>query len=592
MKLIFAILLLLFFIACSKPEQKRELFTASQEHYLFAGTADSSQKLQVNATFAWSVSASVSWIKVSADNGTGDQEIIITTSEDNTSGTTRTGMITITPANQSFQPINITVLQESLQPTLKVSTTKIHVEGMLNAADSLQIQSNLNWRITTNVSWLSFTDTTAKGNQTFHFHTSQENVTRENRSAVITVTAVNNPAMQPLTVEVTQEYWNKAFKVTNSEDILAMIRSENNLVFTGSTFAGQANGWIAKTDQNGHTLWQKVYGGTQTETLRSVAATPDGGFILAGSAESSNGDITGLRGSTDAWVLRLDANGNIIWSKAYGGSRYDDAKTVVATGDGYIVSGIGQSFDGDLVNTTGTGAIWIFKIDLSGNMVWSKFMGGGSGESRQLLPVENGNYLLLGTTHTITQTVTHQNVIVIKLDASGNKIWERNYGGSDTERPYDVKIAANGNYVIAGLTFSNDGDVTAAFGAGDAWILNMDINGNKVWQKSLGGSGIDEMHAVASTSDGGFLVAGFTASKDGDASGGDGWSDMWVVKLDQSGKKVWHKTFGGTAAERAQTIIAGSNDTFFIAGYSESKECIDVKFHGDQDGWMIKITDK
>jgi hypothetical protein len=592
MKAISVILSLIFLFACTKPEEKREVFTASQQQYSFAGTAEVSQQLQINASFAWSLSASVSWIKVSADKGTGDQEVIITTSEDNTSGIQRMGMITVTPSNQSFQPINITILQESLQPTLKVNTTKIHMEGMMNASDSLQIQSNLSWKITTNVTWLSFKDSAGKGNQTFHFHTSQENVTRENRSALITLTAINNPAIQPITLEVTQEYWNKAFKATNSEDILAMIPSENNVVFAGSAFAGQANGWIAKADQNGHLLWQKLYGGTQTEVLRSVAATPDGGYILAGSAESSNGDITGLRGSTDAWVLKLDANGNIIWSKAYGGTRYDDAKTIVATGDGYIVSGIGQSFDGDLQNTSGTGAIWVFKVDLSGNMVWSKFMGGGSGESRKLIPVENGNYLLLGTTHTITQTLTHQNVIVIKLDASGNKIWEKNYGGSETEKPYDVKMAANGNYVIAGVTYSSDGDVTEAFGASDAWIINIDINGNKIWQKSLGGSGIDEMQAVASTTDGGFLVAGWTASKDGDATGGDGWSEMWVVKLDQAGRKVWHKTFGGTGGERAQTIIAGSNDTYLIAGYSDSKECIDEKFHGDQDGWMIKITDK
>ena len=563
----------------------------SQNQLSFSGTADLSQSLQITSSADWSLSGSVSWVKASAEKGTGDQEITITTSEDNTSGTQRTGTITITPSNQSFQPISINVVQETLQPTLNVNKSKFNMEGMVNSIDSFQVQSNLKWRITTNAPWLSFKDSISKGNQMFRFHTSQENVTRENRSALITITAVDNPGMQPITVEVTQSYWNKAFKATNAEDILAMIRSHDDIVFAGTSFAGQANGWIAKADQNGQLLWQKMYGGTRTEALNSIAASPDGGYILAGSSESTDGNINGFHGSTDAWVLKLDANGNIVWSKAYGGSQYDDAKTVVATGDGYLVSGRGQSFDGDLANTNSVGA-WVFKLDLSGNIRWSKFFGGGSGEACKLLPVENGNYLLLGTTQTVTQTIVHQDVLVVKLDASGNKIWERTYGGTSTERSFDVKIAANGNYVIAGLTFSNDGDISEAFGAGDAWMLNIDINGNKVWQKSLGGSGRDEMHAVALTSDGGFLAAGNTSSKDGDASGGDGWSDMWVVKLDASGRKLWHKTFGGKGGERAETIIGGSNETYFIAGYSDSAECIDVKFYGDQDGWMIKITDR
>jgi len=306
------------------------------------------------------------------------------------------------------------------------------------------------------------------------------------------------------------------------------------------------------------TYWAKTYGGPNDDLAHWIQQTSDGGFIIAGETSSSGA------GFADFWILKLNANGEVAWQKTYGGSNDDIAYSIQQTSDGFIVVGMSDSFSNPL------GDIWVLKLSTNGEVIWQKtYRESGSNLARYVLSISDG-FVVAGETSSFG--TGNADFWVLKLNSSGDVIWQKTYGGSNNDRIYSIqKTPSDNGFIIAGETSS--------FGTGntDFWVLKLDSSGNVLWQKTYGGINDDIASSIQETLDGGFIVAGETSSF------GTGNADFWLLKLNSSGDVIWQKTYGGSNNDRIHSIQTTSDGGFIVAGETSSSGA------GNADFWVLKL---
>jgi len=356
---------------------------------------------------------------------------------------------------------------------------------------------------------------------------------------------------------------------------------------------GGGDYWVVKLDNNGNIQWQKSLGGSGYDYPHAIQQTLDGGYIVAGRTQSFNdGDVTGYHGSvySDFWVVKLSTNGNIQWQKAIGGNSEDIAYSIRQTSDGgYIVAGQSSSTDGDAIghlpyNNTD---LWIVKINSTGNIQWQKSFGGYNSEvAFDAKQTSDGGYIVAGATDSnsgdVTQLYGEYDYWVLKLDSAGNLQWQKTFGGSGTDSAQSVIQTSDGGYMVAGFSRSGNGLVHDHYGNlynNDAWLIKLDGNGNIIWKKSKGGTGNDVASFIKEIPSGGYVFAGYSSSDDGDAAGNPtGSANFWIVRIDTSGNVIWQKSMGGSLADFGQSMSQTSDGGFIIMGSSYSNDG-DVSFH-------------
>jgi hypothetical protein len=342
--------------------------------------------------------------------------------------------------------------------------------------------------------------------------------------------------------------------------------------------------------------WQKSLGGTGDDWYSSLEQTTDGGYIAAGYSYSNDGDVTGNHGGADYWIARLDSSGIMQWQKSLGGTNSDFADEILQTSDGgFIVAGYSGSFNGDLTVNHGANDYWVVKLDVSGNIQWQKSLGGTAYDNATAIQeTADGGFIVSGNSNSNNGDVTGNHGLLdywlVKLDSSGSLQWQKSLGGSNYDFPEEILQTSDGGFIVTGYSSSNDGDVTGYHGGGDTWVVKLDITGNIEWQKSLGGSGEDEGYSIEETADGGFIAAGYSTSNDGDVSGHHGNYDYWVVKLDITGNIEWQKSLGGDDADFGTSIIQTTDGGFIVAGYSSSNDGDVSGNHGAADYWIVKLN--
>ncbi|MFL9834899.1 T9SS type A sorting domain-containing protein [Chryseobacterium terrae] len=299
---------------------------------------------------------------------------------------------------------------------------------------------------------------------------------------------------------------------------------------------GNADYWIVKLDPSGNLQWQKSLGGSNRDAANSVKQTLDGGYIVAGESNSTNGDVTGNHGNYDYWIVKLDPSGNLQWQKSLGGSLYDAANSIQQTFDGgYIVAGGSNSDDGDVTNNNGNQDFWIVKLNPSGGIQWQTSLTGNLADQAQSIQQTEEGYIVAGGSNSQNSenptTFGISNYRVAKLDSNGIMQWQKHFGGSNNDYAYSTQQTQDGGYIVAGGAQSADGDVIGNHGNNDFWIIKLNYSGNFEWQKTLGGSAFEDAYSINQTNDGGFVIAGMTQSTDGDVTGNHGNGDMWIVKL-------------------------------------------------------------
>ena len=322
--------------------------------------------------------------------------------------------------------------------------------------------------------------------------------------------------------------------------------------------------------KNSNTLtiqWQKTIGNNDTVTIDDVQKTTDGGYILAGYKKNTQND-------SNYWIAKLNSNADIEWEKTYGGSNTDKATCIQQTADGsYIVVGYSYSVNGNVTNNNGGSDAWILKLNANGDIEWQKTYGGSTidGLTNIKQTTDNG-YIAVGYTDSddgdIPNNQGYTDAWAIKIAANGNLEWSKSFGGSDGEWINDVQQTINGEYLIVGFTFSNNGDITNNYGIADWWVIKLQTNGNLSWQKTYGGSGFDRANCIQKTNDGHYIIAGNTVSSDGDVIITHGGSDAWVVKIDDLGNILQQTTVGTNGKEYTNSILQTHDNNFLITGYS------------------------
>ncbi len=358
---------------------------------------------------------------------------------------------------------------------------------------------------------------------------------------------------------------------------------------------GGGDCWIIKSSAAGFVQWEKTYGGSNFDYGYSIQQTADGGYIVCGFTQSIDGDITSNHGDGDAWVIKIDAMGSIEWQKTFGGSFNDNAQSVQQTSDGgYIICGYTESLNGDVTGNHGGGDCWVIKTDGLGVIQWTKALGGSSYDFAQdIKQTTDGGYIVCGGSTSNNGDITEQygngDYWIAKLDYSGALIWENSFGGTNYEVAQYIELTTDGGYIIAGYSMSNDGEVTGQHGNGDNWIVKCDINGTLQWQKTLGSSGNDYAYCIKQLSTGNYILTGYSEMNDGDVTGNHGNYDCWVVQLDGAGIILQQKSFGGTGVDIGYSIKEASGGTLVIAGYSESNDGDLSGNHGGGDSWIFRM---
>jgi hypothetical protein len=297
-------------------------------------------------------------------------------------------------------------------------------------------------------------------------------------------------------------------------------------------------------------------------------------------------------------ITSLPAQPAIQWQKTFGGNYFDEARGVLQTKDGgFIVTGSTASVDGDVSNNHGGNDYWVLKLDENGTLLWQKTFGGSNNERPyDIYETNDGGYLLAGFTKSNDGDVTgnHGNADywLVKLSASGTLEWQKTFGGSNDDYAYSVLQTEDLGIVIAGYTTSTDGDVTTNQGYSDCWIIKLTAEGNIAWQKTFGGSGGDSATNIKATPDGGYIISGETSSADGDITLNHGNIDFWVFKIDSEGNLEWQRTLGGNGADYATDARPAMEGGYIVFGYAGSEDNEELTgHHGIFDYWIIKLSE-
>ena len=353
---------------------------------------------------------------------------------------------------------------------------------------------------------------------------------------------------------------------------------------------------VVKFDHSGSTSWEKSFGGSNNDWAYDVQQTPDGGYILAGITLSDDGNVTGFQGYIDAWVIKLNSNGDLQWQKTYGGSGWDELWSIELTNDGgYILAGHSNSSDGDVGGTHDTTLdCWLVKLDSIGNIQWQKTYGGSHEDSgRSIRQTSDGGYIVIGNAKSVDGDVAEQkgngDFWVLKLDYSGNIEWQKSLGGTSLDVGCEIHEISDG-YIACGYMGSNNGDVTGYHGYLDGWVIKLSKTGELIWQKALGGTKSDWIYAGTPTPDGGYVAVGTVVSTDGDVTNHNGQKDIWIVKLNANGELVWEKCLGGSFVEGGESIATTSDGGLVVAGYAYSTDGDLTENKGIQDIWVVKLS--
>jgi hypothetical protein len=416
--------------------------------------------------------------------------------------------------------------------------------------------------------------------------------------------------------------WVKTFGGTNEDDAIDIVEADDGgyvvLGFTNSTdgdITGKINPdqdyWLLKLNQGGDKIWDKTYGGSQNDQATSLSKTNDGGYIISGYTSSFDGDVSENAGFQDYWIVKVDSQGEIQWEKSFGFVGQDQAYKVIPTTDGgYFVSGTLQVGEGgsngegnDVTNNNqnsrnsqhSLGDYWGIKMDADGNKIWRRYFGGTQADlNKDVIETDDGGFLLIGVSDSpdfdISNAIGADDFWVIKLSATGEKVWEQSYGGFETDRAFSIARADDGNYLLSGESRSLGGDVSNPKGGGDIWIVKINAsNGSILWEKSFGGAEFDTSRGVKNLGNGSFAIAGSSRSTGGDASNNYGANDAWLLIVNENGALEYETNIGGSDIDFGNNVTGTSNNEIVFVGSTLSND-FDIPLNkGDKDVLIFKM---
>ncbi len=365
---------------------------------------------------------------------------------------------------------------------------------------------------------------------------------------------------QPALGQAPDLAWEEVFGGSEGERGLALLETRGSgLIVAGYTASKGAGGrdlLLIKTDSEGEMEWERTIGGPADDEGWAVLEARDGGYLVAGVTEPPGSE------GTELWLVKTYSDGYESWKETFGGPGDDWGVAVLETVDGgYAVAGITTS------RGSGGSDGWILKTDSDGKREWDVAVGGSKSDSlSSILEIDDG-YIVLGTTE--SYGAGGKDVWLVKTDAEGERVWEKTFGKGGDERGNFV-LETDGGYFIVGVAESE------ISGGRDLWIAKTDAEGEKVWETALGGPGDDGGWSALEAEGGGFIVLGYTESQ------GRGDQDIWLLKLDSQGERLWEKTFGGAGFDLGRSIVSTKDGGWAMAGWTQSQGS------GGEDLWLLK----
>ena len=324
--------------------------------------------------------------------------------------------------------------------------------------------------------------------------------------------------------------------------------------YTKSFGAGNYDVYLVKTDAGGNEEWSRTIGGNSWDRCNDLQITSDGGYIIVGNTYSFGA------GEDDVYLVKTDSLGNEEWFRTYGDRRQECGFSVQQTNDaGYIIVGYTQSYG------IADQSVYLIKTDSLGNEIWYRTFGQGNMGVNYGLCVcqtSDGGYIITGAT---SPTIGGYDVLLLKTDSLGNEEWRRTFGGGYNDFGYDLKITADGGYIIAG-SYGLDN-------SSDALLIKTDSLGNIEWSRSYSRATYDEANSVDKTLDGGYIFTGFNGYP----------SDLYIVKTDNLGNEEWSQTFNGISGEHGESIEQTTDGGCIVGGWTGSYGA------GGADLWFIRF---
>jgi len=358
--------------------------------------------------------------------------------------------------------------------------------------------------------------------------------------------------------------WQKTFGGEGSDRALSIQQTtDGGYIVAGWTYSfgfGGEDFYVSKLNSKGEVEWEKTFGGEDDDVANSIQQTTDGGYIVAGWTESLSS------GRQDIYILKLNSKGEVQWQKTFGGRNDDEAKSIQQTTDGgYIVAGWTKSF------SSGKDA-YILKLNSKGEVQWQKTFGGKDDDvANSIQQTTDDGYIVAGCTYSFGSG--EEDVYILKLNSKGEVQWQKTFGGRNDDEAKSIQQTTDGGYIVAGWTKS--------FSSGkDAYILKLNSKGEDEWQKTFGGKYDDEANWIRQTTDGGYIVAGWTKSF------GSGGLDAFVLKLNSKGEDEWQKAFGGKYYDEANSIQETTDGGYIVAGWTWSFGS------GEGDAYILKLNSK
>jgi Secretion system C-terminal sorting domain len=362
-----------------------------------------------------------------------------------------------------------------------------------------------------------------------------------------------------------------------------------------SSATGLGGGLTMLVDSAGAMLWAKRIDGTFLDDIFDGCATQDGGYVLVGGAYIDTVSPNAWEWQRDAWVVRVDSSGNVLWQKHYGGLQDDIANSVSPTSDGgfYIAGGVFEN-GVNTPPTNGSMDAWVLRLDANGNELWQRCLGGSSGEiTPKIHATTDGGAILSCSTYSSDGDITTvlkgmMDIWVVKLDSAGSVEWSNTYGSWSGDYDTGIMQTSDGHYLLLGYVATSGGDVSTSLGGSDAWVAKLDAAGFIIWERSFGGSEGDELMEVIEIA-GGYLLSGYAMSSNGHVEVQYGDGDAWVVVLNTTGDLVWEQTYGGTSGDLSWCMQLVS-DGLIMVGSSSSSDFLVPSHQGGGDVWLLKLS--
>ncbi|HEX7320669.1 MAG TPA: hypothetical protein VF399_10000 [bacterium] len=350
--------------------------------------------------------------------------------------------------------------------------------------------------------------------------------------------------------------WDEGYSIKQANDGGYVVCGETNLYGNDNYQI-----YIIKTDANGDTVWTRCYGGSNDELATSVEKTSDNCYVIVGWTTSYGA------GGHDIYLLKINQQGDALWTSTYGGLDYDFAWDVAeVAGNGYIIAGVTESLSDSF------GDVYLIKTDNVGSIVWSKTYGGDNVDvGSHVQQTYDGGFMIAGWT--ISSGAGSVDFYLIKTDSLGDTLWTRTYGGDSMDVCYSAQQTLDSGFIMVGLTTS------FGAGAGDVYLVKTNSNGDTTWSKTYGGSASEVGFSVQQTQDNGYIICGGTNSY------GMGNTDVYLIRVDPWGNLLWSATYGeADFMDEGYCVQTTSDNGYIISGYKESV------YTGDRDIYLVRTA--